>query len=57
MELEKNKNLQFDLQVEKKSNFPTFTQNKRRGVVPIWRARKNQEKAKDQQKSTLKGVE
>jgi hypothetical protein len=43
--------------LKKFPNFPTFTQNKRKGVVPIWRARKNQVKAKDQQRNTLKGVE
>jgi hypothetical protein len=42
--------------LKKFSTFPRLHKTKEGGFVPISRVRKNQEKAKDQQRNTLKGV-
>jgi hypothetical protein len=39
--------------LKKFPTFPHWHKTEERGVVPIWRARKNQEKAKDQQRNIL----
>ncbi len=46
-----------ELQFEKVAAFPHLHKIEEGGVVTIWKAKKNQEKNKDQQRNTLKGVE